>query len=73
MILTLPVLIYQLFFILIMFVASRFGSKAMLVTLIVCLAWTATHVFFVPLAVLQTVVIAGSYLAFRPKRKVFPG
>lgn len=46
MTLTLPVLLYQLLFVLTMYAASRFGHKAMLVALIACLAWTATHVSF---------------------------
>lgn len=69
MILTLPVLLYQLLFVLIMYVASRFGKKAMLTALVACLIWTATHVFFPPLMVLQAAVIIGSYLWFRPEAK----
>lgn len=69
MILTLPVLLYQLLFVLIMFVASRFGHKAMLVALVACLLWTATHLFFPPLMALQAIVIVSSYLWFRLRRK----
>jgi hypothetical protein len=61
MILTIPILLYQLLFILILYVASRFGSKALTIATILCLVWTATHLFFPPLAVLQTCVIVGSY------------
>lgn len=70
MILTVPVLLYQLLFVLIMYVASRFGHKAMLVALVLCLAWTATHVFFPPLMALQAVVIVASYLWLRKRRSV---
>ena len=72
MILTLPVLLYQLLFVLIMYVASRFGRNAMLIALVACLAWTATHVFFPPLMVIQAAVIVGSYLWLR-KRKPAAG
>ena len=65
MILTLSVLMYQMLFIAIMFVASRLGRTAALIALVACLAWTATHLFFPPLAVLQTCVIVGSFFLFR--------
>lgn len=68
-ILTLPVLLYQLLFVAIMYVASRFGTAAMVVALIACLAWTFTHLFFPPLAVLQSAVIIGSFWLFRRKRQ----
>jgi hypothetical protein len=70
-ILTIPVLLYQLFFVAVLYVASRFGKTTLKIATIVCLLWTATHLFFVPLAVLQTVVILGSYLLFRG-RKIQP-
>lgn len=63
-ILTLPVLLYQLLFVLILYIASRFGPKAMLIALIACLLWTATHLFFPPLAILQSAVIGCSYWWF---------
>ncbi|MBW8811215.1 MAG: hypothetical protein JF591_20895 [Lysobacter sp.] len=66
-ILTLPVVLYQLLFVAIMYVASRFGHKAMLIALVVCLAWTVTHLFFPPLAIVQSAVIVGSYFLFRRK------
>ncbi|MDR7136107.1 putative membrane protein [Lysobacter niastensis] len=69
MILTLPVLLYQLLFVLIMYVASRFGHKAMLFALVACLAWTATHIFFPPLMVVQAVVIVASYIWLRRRIK----
>lgn len=69
MILTIPVLLYQLFFVALLYVASRFGKTTLNIATIVCLLWTATHVFFVPLAVLQTVVILGSHLLLR-RRKI---
>ena len=65
MLLTLPVLLYQLFFVVLLFIASRFGSKVLLITLVCCLIWTSTHIFFVPLALLQAGVIITSYLVFR--------
>jgi hypothetical protein len=66
-ILTLPVLLYQLLFVAIMYIASRFGHKPMLIALVVCLAWTVTHLFFPPLAIVQSAVIVGSYFLFRRK------
>lgn len=63
-ILTLPVLLYQLLFVLIMYLASRGGAKAMRVALIACLLWTATHLFFLPLALVQSAVIGIGYAAF---------
>lgn len=67
MILTLPVLLYQLLFVLILYVASRFGSRALTVAMVLCLAWTVTHLFFPPLAVLQTCVILFTYFWRRTK------
>ena len=67
MILTIPVLLYQLFFVLLHFIASRFGRKPLIICMVLCLIWTATHIFLVPLAVLQTIVILASYLTFRNK------
>lgn len=66
-ILTLPVVLYQLLFVAIMYVASRFGHKPMLIALVASLAWTVTHLFFPPLAILQSAVIVGSYFFFRRK------
>jgi hypothetical protein len=60
--LTIPVLLYQLLFVLILYVASRFGPKVLTIAMVLCLIWTATHLFFPPLAVLQTCVILGVYL-----------
>ena len=67
MIFTIPVLLYQLLFVLILFIASRFGNKVLAVALVVCLLWTATHIFLVPLMVLQGTVIMVSYLCFRKR------
>ncbi|MGH8082764.1 MAG: hypothetical protein ACREP7_19460 [Lysobacter sp.] len=67
--LTVPVVLYQLLFVLIMYIASKFGIKTMIAAMIVCLAWTLTHLFFPPLAVLQSAVIIGSFFWFRPKRQ----
>lgn len=65
MIPTLPVLAYQLFFVAVIFFASRLGRKPLTITMIICLLWTTTHLFFVPLAILQAAVIVASYLLFR--------
>lgn len=65
MILTIPVLLYQLLFVVLHYIASRFGRKALAICMVLCLIWTATHIFFVPLAVLQTAVILVSYVTFR--------
>ena len=62
--LTLPVLLYQLLFVLILYIASRFGRRPLLIAFIACLLWTATHLFFPPLAVLQGAVIGVSYWWF---------
>lgn len=68
MILTLPVLLYQLLFVGILYVASRFGRSVLVVTTVLCLAWTATHLFFPPLAVLQaTVIVITAVVLFRRK------
>ena len=65
MFLTLPVLAYQLFFVALLYVASRFGRTPLNVSMVVCLIWTATHIFLLPLAVLQATVIIASYFVFR--------
>ena len=70
MILTIPVLVYQLFFVFLLYVASRFGKKALTICMVLCLLWTATHIFLVPLAVLQTIVILTSYAVLRQKISV---
>lgn len=69
-ILTVSVLLYQLLFVLIMFVASRFGAKTLMVALIACLLWTVTHLFFPPLAVVQSLVIGGSYWWFMKRLRL---
>lgn len=69
MILTIPVLAYQLFFVLVLYAASRFGPKTLLIALVCCLLWTATHIFLPPLAILQTAVILTSYFTFRKRWK----
>lgn len=67
MILTIPLLLYQFLFVFLLYVASRFGRKALTICMLLCLLWTATHIFLVPLAVLQTIVILASYAACRQK------
>lgn len=69
MLLTLPVLAYQLFFVAVLFVASRFGRTALNVAAVLCLGWTATHIFLLPLALLQATVIVLSYLVFRRRHQ----
>lgn len=69
MFLTLPVVLYQLLFVLILYLACRVGHKTGLIALAACLAWTLTHLFFPPLAIFQSLVIVGSYLWFRPRAK----
>lgn len=65
MILTIPVLLYQLLFVVILVVARSLGRTWLNVAAGVCLLWTATHVFFPPLAVLQATVIVTSYFILR--------
>ena len=67
MIFTVPALLYQLLFVLVLYVASRFGSKMLTVAMALCLIWTATHLFFPQLAVLQTCVILVTYFWRRGK------
>ena len=76
MILTLPVLLYQMIFIAIRWVASRIGRMPLVMATVACLAWTMTHLFFVPLAVLRTLVILVSAAAFYTrahKQQASPG
>lgn len=72
MILTLPILMYQLLFVTVLYIASRLGRSALNIALALCLLWTATHVIFLPLALLQGAVVIGSYLLFR-RRHYLPG
>ena len=69
MILTIPVFLYQALFVLILWVANRNGNTALIVATIACLAWTATHLLFVPLAVLQAsvILITAGTLLYRRK------
>ena len=69
MILTIPVLLYQLLFVVVLFVASRFGRTVLAVATGVCLLWTLTHVFFLPLMLLQGAVVVGSYFWFRRRAR----
>jgi len=71
MIFTIPVLLYQLLFVLILYIASRLGNKVLTAALVACLLWTATHIFLLPLMVFQGTVILASYFCFR-KRPVTP-
>ena len=65
MILTIPVLLYQLLFVVILVVAHRLGRAWLNVAAGLCLLWTATHVFLPPLAVLQATVIVTTYFVLR--------
>lgn len=67
--LSLAVLLYQLLFVAVLYVASRFGPRVLFLAMVACLLWTATHLFFLPLAVLQTCVIVFAYFAFRRKTR----
>ena len=73
MIFTIPVLLYQLLFVLILLIASRFGNKMLTIALIVCLIWTATHIFLPPLMLLQGTVIVVSYFCFRTRPDALRG
>jgi len=66
--LTLPVLLYQLAFVLILYIASRFGRRPLLIAFFACLLWTVTHLFFPPLAILQSAVIGISYWWLSPRK-----
>lgn len=68
MFITFPVLLYQLLFVAVLYVASRFGRTALNLTTVACLIWTATHLFLLPLALLQASVIAISFLVFRRRQ-----
>jgi hypothetical protein len=68
MILTNPVLLYQLVFVLILYLASKFGRTPLTIALICCLLWTAIHLFFPPLMVFQAIVILLSYFWFRRRK-----
>lgn len=69
MLLTLPVLVYQFFFVAVLYVASRLGRIALNTAMVVCLLWTATQTFLLPLVVLQATVILISYLVFRRRHQ----
>jgi hypothetical protein len=69
MILTMSVLLYQLFFVGVMYVANRIGPNAGTIALVISLLWTATHLFFPLLVVIQTLVVVGSWWFFRARFK----
>lgn len=64
---SLAVILYQLLFIVILWVASKWGKVVLTIAFIVCLLVTLTHLFFPPLMILQTVVIVFSYFYFLRK------
>lgn len=57
---TIPVILYQLFFIVLLVVGGLVGRKTLLVLAALSLIWTTTHLFFLPLAIFQGLVIAGT-------------
>lgn len=63
--LSVPVLLYQALFVVVLIVASRMGFVWLNLALAACLLWTATHIFLVPLAVLQASVILTTYFVVR--------
>ncbi|MBL8256708.1 MAG: hypothetical protein JNJ62_08910 [Pseudoxanthomonas mexicana] len=67
--LSVAVILYQLFFVLAQYLARKAGPGAALCVLVLSLIWTATHVFFPPLAILQTAMILGSFFVFRSKAR----
>lgn len=73
MIFTIPVLLYQPLFVLVLFIASRFGNEVLTIALIACLIWTATHIFLMPLMLLQGTVILVSYFCFRKRPDALRG
>jgi predicted branched-subunit amino acid permease len=64
---TIPVLLYQLLYIIVLWIASKKGKRILTIAFIICLLVTVTHLFFPPLMILQTVVIIFSYLHFLKK------
>lgn len=68
MFITVPVLLYQLLFVAVLCVASRFGRTALNLTTIACLIWTVTHLFLLPLALLQASVIVISFVVLRRRQ-----
>ena len=63
--LSVPVLLYQLFFVVLMYAGNRIGPRAGIVVLVLALSWTATHVFLPPLMILQASVIVVSWVFSR--------
>lgn len=57
---TIPVILYQLFFITVLVIGGLVGRKTLFTLATLALLWTATHVFFWPLAVFQTLVIVST-------------
>ena len=66
---SIAVLIYQLLFVGVIYVASRLGTVPLHIALVACLLWTVTHLFFVPLAVVPPLVLVGRSLYFTPRRQ----
>lgn len=59
---TIPVILYQLFFITILIGAGLVGRKTLWTVTGMSLLWTSTHLFFVPLAMFQAMIIIGTAL-----------
>ena len=66
---SIAVVVYQIAFIAIIGVASSFGKRALGIAVACCMLWTATHVFYPPLAIFQSIVVLGSGLFFWGKIK----
>lgn len=62
---SLAVVAYQLFFVALMYVGNRIGPRVGVVLMLLAMAWTVTHLFFPPLALLQSCVIVASWWWFR--------
>ena len=65
MIFTIPILLYQLLFVVIAYFANRAEPRTGIVALVLSLLWTVTHIFLMPLALLQTIVVIASWWWFR--------
>ena len=64
---TVAVILYQLFFVGLMYLGNRLGPRIGVALMLVSLLWTATHLFFPPLMLLQASIIVLSWWMFRKK------
>lgn len=71
---TIPVILYQLFFITVLVIGGLVVRKTLFTLAALALLWTATHVFFWPLAVFQALVIVSTtsvmWLSLRWREKI---